>query len=424
MTRLTNCRSCGSSNLHLILDLGLQPLANALVEPDRLGEPEDKFPLEVMFCATCSLVQVNETIPPEILFGRDYPYFSSFLPELLEHSRRHALELLETHALGGHSLVVEVASNDGYLLKNFLPRGVPVLGIDPAKGPAKAAREIGIETLEAFFNVDTANRLVRQGKRATVMLANNVLAHVENINAFVGGFAVLLTDDGIAEFEFPYLRDLIDAGAYDTIYHEHVFYYSLTALAPLFERHGLHLNDVRRLSIHGGSLRLTVSRKQGRTSRLEAMMREETELGMSTVDYYKGFGQRVTELREELRAVVNGLVAEGKRVAAYGAAAKGATLLNFTGIDGDVISYVVDRNPHKVGKYMPGLRIPVRPVEALATDRPDYLLILAWNFGTEIMRQQARYVEAGGKFILPIPRAVIVSGPAAQGCSHPGTGAL
>jgi C-methyltransferase-like protein/putative zinc binding protein/methyltransferase family protein len=421
MTRLIHCRSCGSSSLHLILDLGLQPLANALVEPSNVGQPEDKFPLEVIFCESCSLVQVSETIPPEVLFGRDYPYFSSFLPELLEHSRHHALALLQTYALGRDSLVVEVASNDGYLLKNFLAAGVPVLGIDPAQGPAQAARDIGVETLQAFFGADTANQLVAEGKRADVMLANNVLAHVENINAFVAGFAILLADDGVAEFEFPYLRDLIDAGAFDTIYHEHVFYYSLRALDPLFERHGLHLNDVQRIGIHGGSLRLTVGRKPGKTSRLEAMMREEAELGMSTLQYYKGFGQRVAELRDELRGLLHGLVAKGERVAAYGAAAKGATLLNFAGIDGDVIDYVVDRNPHKVGRYMPGLRIPVRPVEALATDRPDYLLILAWNFGAEIMTQQCSFAEAGGKFILPIPRAVIVNGPAPQDPRKPVT---
>ena len=408
MTALTRCRSCGSSHFEDILDLGLQPIANALIEERQKDDPEDRFPLKVAFCHDCSLVQVTETIDPEILFGRDYPYYSSFIPALLAHSRAHALDLLETRRLGPGSLVVEVASNDGYLLKNFVEAGVPVLGIDPASGPAAAARGIGVDTVQAFFNAETAHRLAAEGKRADVMLAKNVLAHVDDINGFVAGFPILLKDDGIVQFEFPYLRDLIETCAFDTIYHEHVFYYSLTALEPLLNRHGLHLNDVERVDIHGGSLRLTASKTPGKTPRLQALEEEEAALGMGRIDYYRSFRRKVEETGRKLRALVSDLVAGGASVAAYGAAAKGATLLNYVGIDGETLRYVVDRNVHKVGKYMPGLKLKIEPVEFLLEDKPNYLLILAWNFSAEIIRQQRAFSDQGGRFIIPIPEATVV----------------
>lgn len=408
MRAIKHCRSCGESKLATILDLGLQPLANALVEPDQLGQAEERFPLTVCFCEDCGLVQVSETIPPEKLFGHDYPYFSSFLPALLEHSRLHAEALIAERRLTGDNFVVEIASNDGYLLKNFVAAGVPVLGVDPAAGPADAARQAGVPTLQAFFNAETAAKLVAEGKKADVMLANNVLAHVEGINEFVAGFAVLLADDGIAEFEFPYLRDLIESCSFDTIYHEHVFYYSLLALEPLFKRHGLYLNDVTRIEIHGGSLRLRVSKNEGKSERLQTLMDEERALGMGSLAYYEAFRDKVAGLRETLRGLILGLVDKGGKVAAYGAAAKGATLLNYAGLGGETLAYVVDRNVHKVGKYMPGLKLPIRPVETLAEDRPDYVLILAWNFANEIMRQQAAYETDGGRFIRPVPQPEII----------------
>jgi SAM-dependent methyltransferase len=420
MSRISCCRSCGGSNLEVVLDLGLQPVANAFVDESRRSEPEDRFPLEVAFCRDCALAQVTETIDPEILFGQDYPYFSSFIPALLAHSRLHAQDLMKTRTLGPDSLVVEVASNDGYLLKNFVEAGVPVLGIDPARGPAEAAQKAGVPTLNAFFNAETARRLAAEGKKADVILANNVLAHVDGINAFVEGFAILLKEDGIAEFEFPYLRDLIESCAFDTIYHEHVFYYSLAALEPLFGRHGLFLNDVQRIDIHGGSLRLTVSKRTGKSGRLEALQAEEAALGMDRIEYYRSFAERVAGLREKLRSVLLGLTRGGSRVAAYGAAAKGVTLLNYLGIGGETLVYAVDRNTHKVGKLMPGLKLPVRAVETLLSDRPDYVIILAWNFGAEIMQQQKDYVAQGGRFILPVPEPLIVdSALAAQIASNP-----
>ncbi|WP_114394832.1 class I SAM-dependent methyltransferase [Oleisolibacter albus] len=403
MSAITQCRSCGSTHLLPLLDLGRQPLANALVDLDRIDQPEDLFPLEVCFCTGCALVQVTETVPPEVLFGRDYPYFSSFSPALLAHSRAHALDLVERRTLGPGTLVAEVASNDGYLLRNFAAAGIPVLGIDPASGPAAAARAIGVPTVEDFFNRTLAERLAAEGYKADVILAKNVLAHVDGINEFVAGFAALLKDDGIAEFEFPYLRDLIESCAFDTIYHEHVFYYALTALEPLFGRHGLHLNDVVRLDIHGGSLRLTVSKNPGRTARLQTLMDEERQLGMHEEAYYASFARRVAAVREKLLALVADLRGQGRRIAAYGAAAKGATLLNYAGLTRAQLDFVVDRNTHKVGKAMPGAKLPIRPVEDLLTEKPDHLLILAWNFGREIMEQQRAYADQGGSFILPIP---------------------
>jgi len=409
MSEIHACRSCGSAELAKVLDLGRQPLANALLDPAAAGGQEPLYPLEVAFCRDCALVQVTERIPPEELFARDYPYFSSFIPALLAHSKAHVDELLKTRPLGKDSLVVEVASNDGYLLKNFAVADVPVLGIDPAGGPAAAARRIGVETVEDFFGADLATRLAAEGKKADVILGNNVLAHVDGINGFVEGFAILLKDDGIAEFEFPYLRDLIEECAFDTIYHEHVFYYSLTALEPLFGRHGLHLNDVRRLPIHGGSLRLTVSKTPGRSPALEKLMAEERQLGMHTEAYYERFADRVAGVREKLRALVAACREEGATVAAYGAAAKGATLLNYAGLDHRDIAYVVDRNTHKQGKLMPGVKLPIRAPEVLVEERPEYLILLAWNFADEIMAQQAGYALAGGKFIVPVPEPRVVA---------------
>jgi hypothetical protein len=410
-TPLSHCRSCGSGRLNLILDLGKQPIANALLEPADLDKPEAVFPLEVMFCEDCGLLQVSETIPPDVLFGADYPYFSSFIPALLEHSRAHAHSLLGERKLGAHDLVVEIASNDGYLLKNFVEAGVPALGVDPASGPAKAAIAAGVPTRNDFFGARCARELVAEGHRASVMLANNVLAHVTDINDFVEGFAILLRDDGVAEFEFPYVRELAERCAFDTIYHEHVFYYSLCALEPLFARHGLHLNDVEPLEIHGGSLRLRVSKNTGKTARLKQLQAEEIELGLNTAAYYATFAERVGAVRDALRRLLSEKIAAGGSIAAYGAAAKGATLLNFVDLPKDTIRYVVDRNTHKVGKYMPGVRLPIRGVEALQSDRPDYLLILTWNFAEEIMAQQNAYALNGGTFLcaIPTPRILTLS---------------
>ena len=403
VTRLAACRSCGSDDLVTVLDLGSQPIANALVDPANLGKSQPVYPLELVVCRDCTLAQVSETIPPATLFGGDYPYFSSFIPALLDHSRAHAEALIAERKLGCQDLVVEVASNDGYLLKNFLEAGVGVLGIDPAKGPAEAAAARNIPTLNAFFGAELAEQLVADGQRAAVILANNVLAHVESINDFVRGFAILLAEDGIAEFEFPYVRELLDRAAFDTIYHEHVFYYSLQALEPLFERHGLYLNDAVPLDIHGGSLRLRVSHRADRSLRLARMLAEESAAGLGSPVAYVTFGERVAAIRDALRVMLEEIAADGGTIAAYGAAAKGATLLNYAGLPDGLIRYVVDRNPHKVGKLMPGVNLPIRAVAEFERAPTTHLLILPWNFADEIREQQRAFATAGGKFLVAIP---------------------
>lgn len=407
-SRLIRCRSCSGQHLTTFLDLGSQPIANALLDEQHLRDPEPCFPLELAFCHDCSLVQVTESIEAEVLFGHDYPYYSSFSPALLAHSRDHVLGILEERTLGADNLIVEVASNDGYLLKNFVDAGVPVLGIDPASGPVTAARERGVPTMQAFFGTKLARELAAKGQQADVMIANNVAAHVDSINEFIGGFAILLKEDGFARLEVAYLRDLIERCEFDTVYHEHLFYHSITALEPLFARHGLHVNDAERLGIHGGSLRITVSKRPGRSERLVALQQEEAALGMGEIDYYQSFAGRVEQQREALNKAVQEKHLQGARLAAYGAAAKGATLLNFMRFDPGVVEYVVDRNPAKVGKYMPGVKLPIRPVDTLTRDRPDYVLILAWNFATEIIQQSHEYARLGGQFILPVIERLIV----------------
>lgn len=402
LSALPECRSCSGTTLTDFLDLGLQPIANALLDVAQLGDTEPRFPLELAFCHDCGLVQVTETLPPDILFGHDYPYFSSFSPALLAHSRKHCEQILRERALSADtSLVVEVASNDGYLLGNFVDAGIPVLGIDPAAGPVAAARRRGVPTLQAFFGAEVARSLAAEGKRADVMIANNVAAHVGSINDFIEGFAILLKDDGFARLEVAYLRDMIEKCEFDTVYHEHLFYWSVGALDRLTSRHGLYLNDAERLPIHGGSIRVTMSRMRGRSTRLAGLLAEEATLGMDDLAYYLSFAGRVEQLKLVLHDSVRKMRSMGARLAAYGAAAKGATLLNYMDFGPEVVEYVVDRNPAKIGKYIPGVRTPILPVEALTRDRPDYVLILAWNFAAEIMQQNREYAELGGQFILP-----------------------
>jgi SAM-dependent methyltransferase len=399
---LARCRSCSGTHLTAFLDLGLHPLANALIEERQLREPEPRFPLELAFCHDCRLVQVTETIPTEVLFGRDYPYYSSVSPALLEHSRDHVRRILSERTLNSHSLVVEVASNDGYLLTNFIDAGVRVLGIDPAAGPVAVARKRGVPTVQGYFGSELAHTFAEKGEFADLIIANNVAAHVDQINDFFEGFAILLKEDGLARLEVAYLRDIIEKCEFDTIYHEHVFYWSLAAMERVVLRHGLHLNDAERIWIHGGSIRVTLSKKPGHSERLAGLLAEEEALGMSDIAYYRTFAARVDELRNTLRASIYKIHASGGRLAAYGAAAKGATLLNYMGFGEGIIEFVVDRNPAKVGKYLPGVKLPIRGVESLIQDKPDYVLVLAWNFAAEIIRQNQDYANLGGKFILPV----------------------
>jgi SAM-dependent methyltransferase len=403
------CRSCGSADLKPFLDLGSTPLADALVKPSECEQTEGSFPLAVAFCGECTLVQILETVDPEVVFQRDYPYYSSFSDALLRHSRDNALDLMERRHLGSGSLVVELASNDGYLLKNFVEAGIPVLGIDPAEGPAEVARKIGVETMNDFFSLDLARKLASEGRRADVLVANNVLAHVADTNGFVEGIAALLKDNGVAVIEMPWVRDLIEHREFDTIYHEHLCYFSATALDSLFRRHGLYLNDVRHLDIHGGSLRIYVEPVENVGIAVKKMLAQEATEGLSGFDYYRDFADRVLALRGELRDVLSRLKSEGHSIAAYGAAAKGSTLLNFFDLGTDLIDFVVDRNTHKQGKLMPGVHIPIHAPEKLLEDQPDYVLMLTWNFRDEILQQQQEYLSRGGQFIIPIPAVEIVS---------------
>jgi SAM-dependent methyltransferase len=405
---IANCRSCGGGDLRIILNLGSQPIANALLGEEELSQPEAKFPLAVAFCPACALLQVTETVPANVLYRRDYPYFSSSSPALLKHSAEHVEALVGKYTLGPPSFVVEVASNDGYLLRNFVDRGIACLGIDPADGPVARANAIGVPTIHDFFGSRCAEKLANEGKLADVVIANNVVAHVDDINDFVAGVSRLLKPAGSAVFEFAYALDMIEHCEFDTIYHEHLFYHTLHGLTPLFKRHGLYLNDAERLPIHGGSLRLTVSRSPDRSEALDALFAHEAALGVDKVSFYNNFADRVRALRDALAGLLVSERAKGKRIACYGAAAKGATLVNYLDLGERFFEFVADANAYKQGKYMPGQHIPIRHPDQLVTDQPDYVLLLVWNFAGEVMRQQTIYRERGGSFIIPVPEPCIV----------------
>ncbi len=403
----STCRICGSADMEPVLSLGTTPLADGLRREDQLSQPEPTFPLNVGFCPQCSLLQLFETVPPEQLFCQEYPYYSSFSPALLRHSRENALNLIEVRKLNSSSLVIELASNDGYLLKNFVEYKIPVLGIDPADGPARAAQAAGVPTLCDFFTLPLAEKLAARGK-ADVIIANNVLAHVADTHGFVEGIRTLLKEDGVAVIEVPYVRDLVQHCEFDTIYHEHLCYFSVTALDHLFRMHSMFLNDIKHLSIHGGSLRLYVEKREAVASVVLEMLQEEKREQVDKISYYRDFAGRVERIRSSLRALLVSLKESGARIAAYGAAAKGSTLINYSRIGTDLVEFVVDRNTHKHGLYMPGQHIPIVAPEALVQSRPDYVLLLAWNFADEILEQQAEYRKLGGRFIVPVPEPRVV----------------
>ncbi len=405
-TRRATCRSCGGGRLGPVVDLGSTPIANALLRGIEKAADEARYPLEVVFCDDCALVQILDDVP---LFPDDYPYYSSVSDALLAHSRAHVEGLVETLGLGPDSLIVEIASNDGYLLRNAVEMGIPALGIDAAPGPAEAARAVGVDTITGFFGCEMAERIRAERGTADAMVANNVMAHVPDLNDFVGGLAALLADDGVLTVENPGVESMIEHGEFDTIYHEHVAYYSCLSVQALMARNSLTLFDVEFFAnLHGGTLRFWVARDRAPTARLRQRLDHELALGMDKIGFYEGFGTRVASISADLRDLVRGLRAEGKTVAAYGAAAKGATMLNTVGLGTDDIEFVVDRNAHKQGMFMPGTHQPILPAEALLERSPDYTLILAWNFADEIIRQQAAYAAQGGRFIVPVPEPKIV----------------
>jgi len=402
------CRSCGGRDLQVFLSLGELPLSDGLLTAGQLAEAEPRFPLDVAFCPDCTLVQILETVPPEQLFGAEYPYFSSYTDAIVRHAEENVVARLAQERLAPGDLVVELASNDGYLLQHYQTRGVPVLGIDPAPAPVAAAREKGIETILDFFGLDLARRLVAQGRRARILHANNVLAHVADTNGFVTGIATLLAPDGVAVIEVPYVRHLIELGEFDTIYHEHLCYFSVTALDALFARHGLVLERVEPIALHGGSLRLHVRTRGERGASTLRFLDAEREAGLCRVDFYRGFAQRVADIRAQLRELLDSLRRDGKRIAGYGAAAKGTIMLNYAGIGCETLEFVADRNPFKQGRWVPGVRLPIEAPERILERAPDYLLILPWNFKDEIMAQQAEFRRRGGRFIVPVPNPVVL----------------
>jgi SAM-dependent methyltransferase len=407
---VTNCRACGGRLAVTMADLGVQPPSNAFLPSLEAAREEKRYPLRAKVCEACKLVQVDYDVAPEELFG-DYVYFSSYSEDWLAHAKRYCEAARQRFGLGPHSLVVELASNDGYLLRNFLEAGIPVLGIDPSDTVARAAESVGVPTLVEFFGESVGARLAGEGRSADLIVANNVLAHVPRLNDFVAGIARLLKPDGTATIEFPHLLELIEHVEFDTIYHEHYSYLSLHAIGQVFARHGLSIYDAEQLPTHGGSLRIFAAHSRraglGESPALAALKAREAAAGLAELETYTRFAERVEACRHVLLEFLARAKRESKTVAAYGAAAKGNTLLNFCGATPADIAMVGDRNPHKQSKFLPGTHIPVVSPEELMRARPDYVMILPWNLQAEIRRQLDGIKAWGGRFVIPLPAAAV-----------------
>ena len=400
------CRFCHTPLEHTFIDLGMTPLSNAFLDEEQLRDKECFYPLHAYVCSKCFLVQLEEFEPPEMIFS-DYAYFSSYSQSWLEHAKRYVNEMVNRFNLSQNHHVVEIASNDGYLLQYFKENGIPVLGVEPAANVAKVAQKAGVPTVVKFFGIDTARELADDGKQADLLLGNNVLAHVPGINDFVAGMKILLKPDGIITMEFPHLLQLIRHNQFDTIYHEHFSYLSLLTVSKIFTYHNLTLFDVEELPTHGGSLRIFAQHSDNaifpETERYRALIAKERDEGLDRLGTYSSFTECVHGAKRALLKFLIKAKGEGKTVVGYGAAAKGNTLLNFCGIRRDFIEYVADRSPHKQGRYLPGTHIPIYSPERINKTQPDYLLILPWNLKDEVMEQMARIREWGGKFVVSIP---------------------
>jgi len=406
------CRYCGSEINLPFVDLGSAPPSNAYLTKQTLQAPEKWYPLRVLVCTNCWLVQTEDFAGRDELFNADYAYFSSFSSTWLAHAEHYVEDMTARFSLWSRSRVVEVAANDGYLLQYVKARGIPCLGVEPTAGTAKAAREKGLTVVERFFGVELARLLVAQGNAADLIVANNVLAHVPDINDFVAGFAILLKEQGVATFEFPHLLNLIEKNQFDTIYHEHYSYLSLIAVSQIFENNGLVVFDVDELPTHGGSLRVFVqlgtTGTQAESSNVEVLRQKEIDAGMNSPIFYSSFQANIDVVKDAFLAFLLEAKKQGKNVAGYGAAAKGNTLLNYAGIRPDLISFIVDRNPAKQGKFMPGSRIPIVDENYLLIHKPDYVVILPWNLKTEIMLQLKYIKNWEGRFVTSIPSLEII----------------
>jgi len=408
MEKIKNCRACENKDLALVLDLGSTPLANSIISEEQLDETEFVAPLEVLVCQSCALAQISCTIPPEQLF-RNYAYFSSFSETMLKHARELCLRLNAERQLNKDSFVLEIASGDGYLLKNYNELQVPALGVEPARNVAEVARKCGVETVSEFFDGDLAKKIVDMKGQADIIHAHNVMAHVPNINSMLQGLRTVLKDTGVAVIEVPYAVKMVERLEFDTIYHEHVFYFSVTALNNLFKRNGLILADVEQIEIHGGSLRLFVSKADKQSSTVLALLDEEDARGFGSKEGYETFAKRVNNLKSDLVDLIKKLKKDNKKLAVYGASAKGSTLLNFCQLGRQYFDFAVDRSTAKQGYYMPGVKLPIYDPIELVKQKPDYVLLLTWNFAPEILKQQEEYIRLGGQFIVPIPKPQIVT---------------
>ena len=411
ITKKLNCRFCSASLNQNFLDLGSSPISNTYPIEAELNSMEPFYPLKVYVCEKCLLVQLPEHQTPRELFGTDYAYFSSYSDTWLAHAEKYAKEMVRRFSLNPESQVIEVASNDGYLLKYFKKLGIKVLGIDPAANVAKAAQDAGIETMVKFFGTKTAEEIVGLGLRADLVAGNNVLAHVPDINDFVRGLKMILKPQGVITMEFPHLARLIEENQFDTIYHEHFSYFSFLVVQKIFKAHGLTVFDVEELSTHGGSLRIFAAHSENKKfavgPNVEELLKKERTADFDKLETYQDFQKKVDETKRKLLTFLIDAKNEGKSVAAYGAPAKGNTLLNYCGIREDLVGYTVDRSPHKQNRYLPGTHIPIFAPKKISETKPDYLFILPWNIKEEVMEQMAEVRSWGGKFLVAIPEVKI-----------------